>query len=140
MFDLKSNFVFKTMSEGFDPEHPQRMKVHTHILFMCLDKKILAELMQLFPQTAENIMKKAMERRRRFMREKLKFSSKMQRKLQERKMKKEEIKAIRENPKTTESDLDELEDLPPTDEDKFTSEEEFNGDDQEKDDMKLYLS
>lgn len=38
--------------------------------FMCVAKDVLEELCELFPQTAENIKKKSLDRRQRFMQQK----------------------------------------------------------------------
>jgi len=67
---LKSNLVFKTLSK----EHAKR-KSHSidfipDILFMCVSKERLLQLCSLFPQTAENIKRKSLERRQRFMQQK----------------------------------------------------------------------
>jgi len=40
------------------------------IIFMCIEKKLLLEFCDLFPQTAENIKRRALERRKRFMKQK----------------------------------------------------------------------
>ena len=69
-YNLKSNLVFKTLSK----EHAKR-KSHSidfipDILFMCVSKERLLQLCSLFPQTAENIKRKSLERRQRFMQQK----------------------------------------------------------------------
>lgn len=40
------------------------------IIFMCISKEILLSLCDLFPQTADNIKRRSLERRQRFMNQK----------------------------------------------------------------------
>jgi hypothetical protein len=40
------------------------------IIFMCISQDVLNELCDLFPQTAENLKKRSLERRLRFMQQK----------------------------------------------------------------------
>ena len=63
---MKSNLVFKTLSHGHDDS--QRSKEHEmDVLFMCVDKATLLDLCDLFPQTADNIKKRSLERRNKFI-------------------------------------------------------------------------
>jgi hypothetical protein len=48
-------------------KNPQQMEALPDIIFMCVNKKELLDLCDLFPQTADNIKRKAMERRKRFI-------------------------------------------------------------------------
>jgi hypothetical protein len=63
---LKSNIIFKTLKEYPDTTK-QNLEQLPDIIFMCVGRPKLDELCQLFPQTAENIKRKALERRLRFM-------------------------------------------------------------------------
>jgi signal-transduction protein with cAMP-binding, CBS, and nucleotidyltransferase domain len=71
---LKSNVVIKTLAEYPNPgegqKKTQQMEALPDIIFMCVNKKELLDLCDLFPQTADNIKRKAMERRKRFIRQK----------------------------------------------------------------------
>lgn len=70
LFNLKSNIVFKTLNNI-----PSEKDVNSgfqdnnlpDIIFMCVEKNMLNKLCDLFPQTAENIKRRALERRKRFM-------------------------------------------------------------------------
>jgi len=79
LFDLKSNLVYKTLENISDDK-----KVNSNydslpdILFMCVEKKKILQLCDLFPQTAENIKERAGERRKRFMQQKAQHSIKHQ--------------------------------------------------------------
>lgn len=46
------------------------MEALPDIIFMCVNKKELIDLCDLFPQTADNIIRKAKERRKRFIQQK----------------------------------------------------------------------
>ena len=65
---LKSNLVYKTL--GHIPEDKKKglnFDTLPETFFMCVSKRVLNELCDLFPQTAKNIRAKALERRHRFM-------------------------------------------------------------------------
>ena len=71
MFDLKSNLVYKTLENISDDKKPNsNYDALPDILFMCVEKKKILQLCDLFPQTAENIKERARERRKRFMHQK----------------------------------------------------------------------
>ena len=73
---LKSNIVIKTLqnyptpSESNKKSQSQPMENLPDIIFMCVNKDKLDNLCDLFPQTADNIERKALERRKRFMAQK----------------------------------------------------------------------
>ena len=72
--NVKSNIVFKTLSPNSDDEkQPEQM---TDIIFMCIDKNTLQDLCELFPQTAENLKRRSLERRQRFIMQKFTNSKK----------------------------------------------------------------
>ena len=62
LLNVKSNLVFNTLSSNFDGSEYLNDKL-PNIIFMCIEKEKLQELCELFPQTAENIRKRAIERR-----------------------------------------------------------------------------
>jgi len=64
---LKSNIIFKTLERHPDDSHKTNIEALPEILFMCVAKEKLNELCQLFPQTAENIKRKALEKRKRYI-------------------------------------------------------------------------
>ena len=65
LFDLKSNLIYKTHEQPLNNDKHQEQL--PDILFMCVEKKKIQQLCNLFPQTAENIKERARERRIRFM-------------------------------------------------------------------------
>lgn len=67
---LKSNLVFKTLSKEHAKKKSHSIDFIPDILFMCVSKERLLQLCSLFPQTAENIKRKSLERRQRFMQQK----------------------------------------------------------------------
>lgn len=67
---LKSNLIFKTLSKEHAKQKSQSIDCIPDILFMCVSKERLLQLCSLFPQTAENIKRKSLERRARFMQQK----------------------------------------------------------------------
>ena len=73
---MKSNIVIKTLqnypnpNEGQKKSQSQPMENLPDIIFMCVNKDKLDNLCDLFPQTADNIERKALERRKRFMAQK----------------------------------------------------------------------
>lgn len=64
-FDSQENKLAK--KKGEQPEQENKLP---DIIFMCIDKKTLLDLCDLFPQTKDNIERKAKERRRRIMKQK----------------------------------------------------------------------
>jgi hypothetical protein len=69
LFDLKSNMVYKTLECSSD-DNKNFQEQLPDILFMCVEKSKIKTLIELFPQTAENIKERARERRHRFMTQK----------------------------------------------------------------------
>jgi len=67
LYNLKSNIVFKTLAHTPDEKKPATNEPMPDIIFMCISKDALLELCDLFPQTAENIKRRSLERRYRFM-------------------------------------------------------------------------
>ena len=67
---LKSNIVFKTLANTPDDKKGGQTEMLPDIIFMCIEKVKLIELCELFPQTAENIKRRSLERRQRFMQQK----------------------------------------------------------------------
>jgi signal-transduction protein with cAMP-binding, CBS, and nucleotidyltransferase domain len=68
LYNLKSNIVFRTLSNY--AQENKKMSELPDIIFMCICKNNLMNLCELFPQTAENIKRKSLERRKRFMQQK----------------------------------------------------------------------
>ena len=66
LHNLKSNIIFRTLSHTGE-ESKRQNEQEMDILFMCIDREVLLELCELFPQTAENIKKRSLERRSKFM-------------------------------------------------------------------------
>lgn len=63
--------VYKTLEKISDEKKPSSSYDSLpDILFMCVEKKKILQLCDLFPQTAENIKERARERRKRFMHQK----------------------------------------------------------------------
>ena len=62
--------VFKTLERHPDDILKHNTEPLPDIIFMCVDKTKLLELCELFPQTAENLKRKALEKRKRFMTQK----------------------------------------------------------------------
>lgn len=69
LFSLKSNLIFKTLSKANAKSKSNHHAIDEmeDFVFMCVKRDCLFELCDLFPQTAENIRRRAMERRSRFM-------------------------------------------------------------------------
>lgn len=67
LYNLKSNIVFKTLANAPEDKRVSNNEQMPDIIFMCISKDDLLELCELFPQTAENIKRRSLERRLRFM-------------------------------------------------------------------------
>ena len=67
LHNLKSNIIFRTLTPASTDESKRKKEQEMDILFMCIDREVLLELCELFPQTAENIKKRSLERRTKFM-------------------------------------------------------------------------
>ena len=61
--------VYKTLECSLD-DNKNFQEQLPDILFMCVEKQKIKQLIELFPQTAENIKERARERRIRFMTQK----------------------------------------------------------------------
>ena len=123
LFNLKSNIIFKTLAQYPDQSKKQNLEQLPDIIFMCVGRPKLDELCQLFPQTAENIKRKALERRLRFMQQKNLKSARFVRKRDE----------YRDQHGTDGTTYEEgLKD--------FHSDEEPESIQSQKEDMKMYLS
>ena len=69
--NLKSNIVFKTLAnKPDDNKGGAQTEMLPDIIFMCIEKSKLIDLCELFPQTAQNIKRRSLERRQRFMHQK----------------------------------------------------------------------
>ena len=149
---LKSNIVIKTLQNYPNPNEgsgqkrsqSQPMESLPDIIFMCVNKDKLDNLCDLFPQTADNIERKALERRKRFMAQKNTNSKRYFKKI-----------GLACTPKKENLDIEVLDYYKqhgefnkflteyPTQEDKmdsFYSDEEAENSESQKEDMKIYLS
>jgi hypothetical protein len=67
LYDLKSNLVFKTLAHTPEDKKNGSSESLPDIIFMCCSSEKLKEFCELFPQTAENIKKRSLQRRKKFM-------------------------------------------------------------------------
>lgn len=128
--NLKSNIVFKTLSPNNDDDRSGTSEPMPDIIFMCISKNELLELCDLFPQTAENIKRRSLERRQRFMLQKNTNSKRYKDKL-DHKQKQDQSSTSIDNKN------DGAEDMPL---DEFYSDEEPENFESQKEDMKMYLN
>ena len=128
--NLKSNIVFKTLSPNNDDDRSGNSEPMPDIIFMCISKNELLELCDLFPQTAENIKRRSLERRQRFMLQKNTNSKRYKDKL-DNKQKQDQSSTSIDNKN------DGAEDMPL---DEFYSDEEPENFESQKEDMKMYLN
>ena len=136
LYNLKSNLVFKTMEP--EMEDSNQNPEFNSIIFMCIDKTLLLDLCDLFPQTAENIKRRSKERRLRFMQQRNTNSHKWKQKLDELKKKQNNSasgKFSGNGPTATADHQDEQPSL-----DQFFSDEEPENFESQKEDMKLFLN
>lgn len=138
---LKSNLVFRTLCKEHakSKSHSSSIDNIPDILFMCVSKEKLLQLCSLFPQTADNIKRKSLERRKRFMQQKNTNSLKYE----EAKKKKSEAMsdnsasfAMQNVPEGKTPGINNDED----DLEAFHSDEEPENSESQKEDMKTYLS
>ena len=127
--NLKSNIVFKTLSPNNEDDRTGTAEPMPDIIFMCISKNELLELWDLFPQTAENIKRRSLERRQRFMLQKNTNSKRYDDKM---KLKKDA------SSNSIEQKQDGINDEMPLDE--FYSDEEPENFESQKEDMKMYLN
>lgn len=81
LYNLKSNIVFKTLLNSSEDQKYRSNEPMPDIIFMCINKEILLQLCDLFPQTADNIKRRSLERRQRFMAQRNTNSKRYQQKL-----------------------------------------------------------
>ena len=133
LFDLKSNLVYKTLENISDDKKPNsNYDALPDILFMCVEKKKILQLCDLFPQTAENIKERARERRKRFMHQKNTNSERFDKK-------KAEFEAECTDEKG-EINQEEVEQKLQASVEQFFSDEEPEKEANQKEDMKVFLN
>jgi hypothetical protein len=121
--------VFKTLSPNNDEDRGGSAEPMPDIIFMCISKNELLELCDLFPQTAENIKRRSLERRQRFMLQKNTNSKRYKDKLEQKKQNQSSTSIDNKNDGAEEMPLDE-----------FYSDEEPENFESQKEDMKMYLN
>lgn len=134
LYELKSNLVFKTVASSQDDKKNGTTEKTPEVIFMCIKQEDLLNLCALFPQTAENIKKRALERRHRFMIQKNTNSLLYEKKMKEKKSK-ETIEGSQSQMSSDNEDGEKEENM----EDWFSDEEAENLESQ-KEDMKQYLN
>lgn len=134
LYELKSNLVFKTVASSQDDKKNGTTEKTPEVIFMCIKQEDLLNLCALFPQTAENIKKRALERRHRFMIQKNTNSLLYEKKMKEKKSK-ETIEGSQSQLSSDNEDGEKEENM----EDWFSDEEAENLESQ-KEDMKQYLN
>jgi len=131
LYNLKSNLLFKTLAHT--PDDKKGSNDHLpDIIFMCCSNEHLNEFCDLFPQTAENIKRRSLQRRKKFMEQKNTNSKRFkdqQKAKEEQAMNKQPDSSTEKSQKQEEENLEEF----------YTSEEHENFDSQ-KEDMKQYLN
>ena len=70
LYNLKSNLLFKTLAHTPDDKKNGSTDHLPDIIFMCCSNEHLNEFCDLFPQTAENIKRRSLQRRKKFMEQK----------------------------------------------------------------------
>lgn len=130
-YRLKSNLVYKTLSREAARKKSHAIDHIPDVYFMCVSRDKLNDLCNLFPQTAENLKRKSLERRKRFMQQK-NFNSKSYRNKDT--MKSDKMNTVFSGIKTPQATLDE-DNL-----DNFYSDEEYEDPNSQKEDMKTYLT
>ena len=133
LYNLKSNLVFKTLAHTPDNKAPGTPEQLPDIIFMCISKDVLCELCDLFPQTAENIKRRSLERRHRFMLQKNTNSRSKQEKKKD---------ADGKNLDADEGGSHKIEEGAENEDvlEDFSSDEEPENFESQKEDMKLYLN
>ena len=103
------------------------------IIFMCISKEILLSLCDLFPQTADNIKRRSLERRQRFMNQKNTNSRSYQKNQKALEQQQKKDGQVSDNQKNAEAGNEEnLEN--------FQDDEEPENFESQKEDMKQYLN
>jgi hypothetical protein len=139
LYNLKSNLVFKTLAHTPDNKAQQQPEQLPDIIFMCISKDVLCELCDLFPQTAENIKRRSLERRHRFMLQKNTNSNYAK----HNEKKKGQDVYSRGQSNTSGDDNSNMKPEDGADEDQledFYSDEEPENFESQKEDMKMYLN
>jgi hypothetical protein len=70
LYNLKSNLLFKTLAHTPEDKKNGVTEQLPDIIFMCCSNEHLLEFCDLFPQTAENIKRRSLQRRKKFMEQK----------------------------------------------------------------------
>jgi hypothetical protein len=70
LYNLKSNLVFKTLAHSPEDKKGGSSESIPDIIFMCCSNEHLNDFCDLFPQTAENIKRRSLLRRKKFMEQK----------------------------------------------------------------------
>jgi hypothetical protein len=122
--------VYKTLECSLD-DNKNFQEQLPDILFMCVEKSKIKQLIELFPQTAENIKERARERRIRFMTQKninsIKFNEKKVKLLESYNENEEEFKK-------------EYESMLKKDVERYHTDEEAENQASQKEDMKQFLN
>ena len=143
LYNLKSNLVFKTLAHS-NEDKKNITESLPDIIFMCCSNEHLNDFCDLFPQTAENIKRRSLLRRKKFMEQKntnsKKFEDKQNQEEEEKKTKGKQITSRDDSEMNSEKDSeanqkDEDENL-----EDFMTDEEHENFDSQKEDMKAYLS
>ena len=134
LYNLKSNLLFKTLAHTPDEKKTGAAELLPDIIFMCCSMEHLTEFCDLFPQTAENIRRRSLQRRKKFMEQKNTNSKRYKEEQEKLKTQANDKKMnIDLSSKSHKHDDDEnLED--------FYSDEEHENFDSQKEDMKQYLN
>lgn len=126
LYKLKSNLRYVTLSREAARKKSHAIDHIPEVYFMCVSRDKLTDLCNLFPQTAENLKRKSLERRKRFIQQK-NLNSKSYNKQKEQ---------LQQSGKETDgkktADMDRLND--------FFSDEEYEDPNSQREDMKTYLS
>jgi hypothetical protein len=130
LYNLKSNLLFKTLAHTPDDKKSGSTELLPDIIFMCCSMEHLIEFCELFPQTAENIKRRSLQRRKKFMEQRNTNSKRYNEKKNLEKANKS-IASIDKSQKN-QDDEENLQD--------FYSDEEHENFDSQKEDMKQYLN
>lgn len=139
LYKLKSNIIFRTLSE-FPENQKNALTKNVECNFMCIKQEELISLCELFPQTADNIKKRSLERRYRFMQQRKSNLNKQakQRLLLDKNFQDDESEMASSNQNWMNS-MEKGERPTETQLMHFYSDEEPETMDQEKEDIKQYL-
>jgi hypothetical protein len=136
LYNLKSNLVFKTLAHTPEEKKGGSTEQLPDIIFMCCSNEHLTEFCELFPQTAENIKRRSLQRRKKFMQQKdtnsKSFNEKQEKQKREGKEGKDANSDSDSDKASAKNGEEDLED--------FYSDEEHENFDSQKEDMKQYLN